>query len=407
MGPLTSFSFLPPEIITKICRDSTLKKEDLISLRLTSKSHGIHLSASKEFAKRYLTEINLVFTRYSLQAFLEICKHHVYGPAVRKIQLSYARFKPNCFEEESTGLFDRIETHEQSRSDIRNEYLERIRLLVKRCDEEEDLKTSCDAEGLLAAAFAALSKWRHPLKISVSSTEDGALGRSQIYSLSDLIDEVSGVDSHWECDILGTVKLLYHAAIRGTCAVQALQIGGDVCGKLIDSSSESLSSLAQLSDLELDIRPSKVTSLDGMVTELLEHAVHLKTLRLADHDDWEEDPQYLPKTFSIVSRMKLEKMTLTWMDLDRFNPFENQNEYLRHLELINCATETRLKDVLLSIRKKLPQLEYLRFSGVRQMQDAEFQGVEGVKDGIDELMQSRLKHHNNPGMAVPWDSDEE
>ncbi|KAG9604109.1 hypothetical protein KCU77_g3705, partial [Aureobasidium melanogenum] len=114
MDPPTSFSSLPPELVTKICCDSTFEKEDLIALRLTSKSQGIHLSASKEFARRYLKDIKLVYTRHSLQAFMEICKHPVYGSAVQEVQLSYARFLPDCFEQESKDLFDQITFDEWS-----------------------------------------------------------------------------------------------------------------------------------------------------------------------------------------------------------------------------------------------------------------------------------------------------
>ncbi|KAH0376807.1 hypothetical protein KCU92_g9596, partial [Aureobasidium melanogenum] len=413
MNPPTSFSSLPPELVTKIYRDSTLGKEDLIALRLTSKSQGIHLSASEEFAKRYFEDINLVYTRYSLQAFVEICKHPVFGSAVRNVQLSYYRFKSDRFEEESKGLLNQRQYGPRSQG--RHDYLKNIRLLVNRCDEEEDLTRSGDAEDLLAAAFAALSNWRHPLVIAVSnecpkyqgppasSADYSPLGQNRI-----LIPSALSKKSHWECDILGTVNLLYHAAIRGTCAVQALRIRGDFWGESIDSSSESLSSLAQLSELELNIVSSRVTSLDGMVTKLLEHAVHLKTLEL---ESWsigrKGDLKYIRKTLSIASRMKLEKMTLAAIDIDQINPLENRFESLRHLELIKCYTNTRLKDVLLSIQKNFPRLEYLRVSGVDPGQETEFRSVQEVNDGIDELLQSTLKHYDNPGWTALWDSDED
>jgi hypothetical protein len=59
MDPPTAFSSLLPELVTKICKDRGLPKKDLIALRLTSKSQGIHLFASEEFAKRYFKNIPL------------------------------------------------------------------------------------------------------------------------------------------------------------------------------------------------------------------------------------------------------------------------------------------------------------------------------------------------------------
>lgn len=404
MDSPTSFSSLPPELVTKICRDSALQKKDLIALRLTSKSQGIHLSATKEIAQRYFRNIDLVYTHYSLQAFVEICKHTVYGPSVRKIRLSCTRFEPNRFEEESKGHFDDIAV-DNPRG--RHRYLDNIRLLVNRCDEEENLKRSGDAEDLLAVAFTALSRWHHPLEIAVSSWESGALGQRRTFSPDDLGEHVN-----WECDILGTVSLLYHAAVRGTCAVQALQVHGAVWDNLVDSSIDSLSSLAQLSELKLDIWPLEdveielLAGLDGMASKLLENATHLTPLHV-ESAPLDSNPEYLRKVFTTMSRMRLEKITLTWIDLDRFSPFDNQIVSLRHLELIGCKADEGLKDDLLSIQKNFPRLEYFRLFRPWSSQEIEFQGVQGVSDGVDKLMQSRLNRYNNPGMSELWGSDED
>ncbi|KAG9531356.1 hypothetical protein KCU93_g1970, partial [Aureobasidium melanogenum] len=404
MDPPTSFSSLPPELVTKICRDSGLQKKDLIALRLTSKSQGIHISASKEFAERYFKNVRLVYTHYSLRTFMEICKHPVYGSAVRKVQLSYARFVPDCFEEESKDQFDRIML------DTRHEYLDNIRLLVNRCDEEENLERSGDAKYLLAAAFTALSQWNHSLEIAVSSEETGALGQSRLYSPRNI-----GKNAHWECDILGTVDLLYHAAIEGTCVVEALQIQGDVWDNLVDTSSDSLSSLAQLPELKLDIWAAEednlqVAGLDDMVSKLLKNAAHLKTLHLDGPGFDDEDHKYLRRIFSMMSRMRLETITLTRIDLDQFKPLKNRIKTLRHLELVECEVEDSFMRLLLSIQKNFPRLEYLRISGISRAwlgSRVEFEGVQEINDGIDKLMKARQNYHDNPGWTIPWDSDED
>ncbi|CAD0113738.1 unnamed protein product [Aureobasidium uvarum] len=286
MDPATSFSSLPPELVTKICADPDLSKEDLIALRLTSKSQGIYLSASKELGKRYFKKINLVYTRYSLQAFVEICKNPAFGPAVRAVGFSYARFLPDWSVEDNKARLAELRS--------RRGYLDNIRLLVNRRDEEEELKNLGDAEDILAAAFTSLSHWRRPLSLTVSSSESHALGLERIWS-----PEYIGGDPHWACDVIGTIRLLCHAATRGTCVVQRLRVYGFVWN-LVDSSCGSLSK-AQLSELSLSIRvagfPSiaQVAGLDDMVTKLLKNAVHLKTLRLENLDL--DDHYYLHRPF--------------------------------------------------------------------------------------------------------------
>jgi hypothetical protein len=196
MNPPTYISSLPPELMIKICRDSTLQKKDLIALRLTNKSQGFHLFASEEFAKRYLTNISLFYTSYSLQTFAKICSDH------------------GCFH----------------------------------------------------------------------------------------------------------------------------------------------------------------------------------------------------KVFSTISTMRLEKLTLTNIDLDRFKPFKRRIKSLRHLELHNCEIEGSLKDVLLSIQRNVPQLEYFRLTGITRQwlnHSVKLKGAQGVQDGINKLIQSRQEYLDNPGWTIPWYSDED
>ncbi|KEQ69397.1 hypothetical protein M436DRAFT_85682 [Aureobasidium namibiae CBS 147.97] len=402
----TSFSSLPPELVDKICRNSTLEKEDLIALRLTSKSHGIHLSASKEFAKRYFTDISLIYSRYSLQTFAEVCRHSVFGSAVRKVQLSYARFMPEFLGEESKDLFERLRLGARSRG--RFEYLDNIRLLVNRCDEEEDLQNSGDAEGLLAAAFTALCHWHHPLELVVSSSETRALGLNRVYSPNIMHS------THWKCHIFGTIALLCRAATLSRCVVQKLKIWGDIWDNLVDSSADSLSVLAQLPELELDTWcPSgpdtpHIPRLENMVINMLNDAVSLKELHLGSlcvnryH-------KCLRRIFLVLSTMKLEKLTLSGIDLDGFEPFlEKRIESLRHLEMDQCELwDGSLKNVLISVQENLPRLEYFLVHGISRPwinQKIELKGVQGVHDGINKLIQTRQIYLQDSEHDA-WNSD--
>jgi hypothetical protein len=404
----TSFSSLPPELVTKICRDSTLKKKDLTALRLTSKSHGIHLVASEQFANRYFTNIPLVYSRYSLQTFMEICKHSTFGPAVRMVRLSYARFLPRHFEEEIEDMS--LLFPSEYGSEERHKYLKNIRRLVQRCDDEEELKRSSCDEGLLAAAFTALSRWHHPLDLGVSSWESHALGRARLHS-PDVLRE----NGHWECDILGTVALLCRAAALSECVVQRLLIQGDVWDNLIDSSAHSLSAMARLPELELDIWLPDVmdtvltTGLEDMVSKLLRNAIDLKVLYLGSDQPY-TDHKYLHKLFSILSTMGVEKVSLTGVDFELSKPFEKRMESLRHLALYDCWIGASFPNVLRSILENSPRLEYFLLSGFSRTETRgklEFKGAQRVADGINKLVQSSEDHMNDPDWTIAWDSDED
>lgn len=178
--------------------------------------------------------------------------------------------------------------------------------------------------------------------------------------------------------------------------MQALRIYGDVWDNLINSLSTSLSSLVQLSELELDILPEDVdgvwlAGVDSIMTKLLESAVHLKTLHIrCDYEGTRH--KYLGKVFTTISKMRLEKITLTYVDLDLYNPFKNRMDSLRHLGLTGCQTDKSVEHVLLSIQQNLPRLEYLRLSdmpGAWLSDQIELEGVQGVNEGIDKLIQSK------------------
>jgi hypothetical protein len=245
---------------------------------------------------------------------VDICKYPVLGRAVRQVELSYTRFLPDCFGEESKGLFGAL--CYESRSEERHEYLDGIRRLANRCDEEEIFRESGDDENLLATAFTALSKWDHPLELHVSDPESPMLNEHEIYGPGML-----GQYNHWECDILGTVSLLYLAATFSGCVVQRLQIQGPIWNKVVDSSTSSLSTLAQLPELELDTWPAQnadsgqIPGYKEMVTKLLQNATGLKSLELESYRS-DNYLRYLHEAFSSMSVKRLEKLTLFHVNLE-------------------------------------------------------------------------------------------
>ncbi|KEQ88201.1 hypothetical protein M438DRAFT_310271, partial [Aureobasidium pullulans EXF-150] len=76
---------LPNEVITMICTDDEISAKDMCAIRLTCKE--LRAIVEKDFAKRYFQDPFVMMTRESLQALVDICKHPVFGPHVRKVQL--------------------------------------------------------------------------------------------------------------------------------------------------------------------------------------------------------------------------------------------------------------------------------------------------------------------------------
>jgi hypothetical protein len=216
----------------------------------------------------------------------------------------------------------------------------------------------------------------------VSDSESSALGTHQIHDRAML-----GQYSRWECDVLGTVALLYRAAILGECIVQRLQITGSVWDNLVDSSTSLSGVLAQLPELELDIWPASHQEMEAIaclgctVTELLSNTVILKSLHL-DAFDAINYLECLDRCFSTMPVTRLEKLTLGNVNFDVFNPLERQIESLRHLKMTYCRSGEGWHNIWLSIQKNFPRLEYFEFSGIK------LQGVQGVKGGINKLIQA-------------------
>jgi hypothetical protein len=61
-------------------------------MRLTNKE--LHAVATTEFAQRYFQDPFVMMLKGSLETLMEICKHPVFGPQVRKIQQLNNFFNP-------------------------------------------------------------------------------------------------------------------------------------------------------------------------------------------------------------------------------------------------------------------------------------------------------------------------
>jgi hypothetical protein len=69
---------------------------------------------------------------------------------------------------------------------------------------------------------------------------------------------------------------------------------------------------------------------------------------------------------------------------------------LRHLELYNCVVQGGWENVLSSIEKNFPRLEYFLLYGIDRSwmskRHVELKGVQEVNDGINKLIQSEADY---------------
>lgn len=84
-SPLLSVPTEVMEMIATFADDEFLEERPLSKLRLTCRQLRDQLGP--EFAQRYLSEPFIMMSRYSLEALIDICRHPVFGPRVRKVRL--------------------------------------------------------------------------------------------------------------------------------------------------------------------------------------------------------------------------------------------------------------------------------------------------------------------------------
>jgi hypothetical protein len=255
-----------------MCTDPDLDKEDLVALRLTSKAQGIHASATKAFAQRYFTDVLLLWSKYSLETFVKICQHPVFGSSIRRIQLSCARYSEGEFEESVQELLDE--------NPGRCELVVMIQELAKRCDHDHEQFDPARVDALLDQAFGHLAKSNGSFVLAVSADEEKSLGRNKVMRPQ--------MESYgWWADTYPTLEYLLFAANRNSLQIRKIEIDVEVASECeLDNHSwvfeewKDLKSVRSISELTVNVWIPDGDFFEdlGMVQSLLSLAVHLKTL---------------------------------------------------------------------------------------------------------------------------------
>jgi hypothetical protein len=176
-----------------IFSDQSLDKKDTKSLRLTSKE--LNPAATREFAKRYLTEPFFTLSRYSLQSLVDMCRHPIFSTHIQSIGF-LATTLP------TRGLAIRARNADVGRLDDLVANLEEISDYTRICKDQIQLKNSGDTKKLLVVALEALD---HPISITVTNGPEptgphGVIGLpSTIYrydeSLGRCVAKLTEIDS--------------------------------------------------------------------------------------------------------------------------------------------------------------------------------------------------------------------
>ncbi|CAD0087209.1 unnamed protein product [Aureobasidium mustum] len=153
------------ETLANIFSDEILSKKDLRSLRLISKE--LCPAATREFAKRYVTNPFFFLSRYGLQSLIDICKHPIFGPEIRSIGFLATKVHISGLKEHvsDAGSIAKHDSNSSSMVDSLTIISDYARILK----EKALLAASGDTKELLTTALQAL---RQPISITIANDLD-------------------------------------------------------------------------------------------------------------------------------------------------------------------------------------------------------------------------------------------
>ncbi|THV83253.1 hypothetical protein D6D26_10197 [Aureobasidium pullulans] len=397
MNAPASFISLPPELVTKICRDSDLEKKDLIALRYTSKTQGIHASATQEFAKRYFEEVRVMWTPYSFLTFCKICESPVFGPHVRTVKLSSIRIAVQ-------DLWDTLVQHygwsnssfPQDQIDLSTQ---RARQHIRRYNMEIEMKKPAKSVDIFKKALSALEAYGNSLALAISTNEEGCIGASD--TLIPLSIEETVDSSLWDITLENSMEFLLEAASGTNLETKELRIetcyfGGQLLAFSDNDSTESTAlwtvcpGLLKLTieaniagdadDLVIDERLTMVS-----LQELFSHATKLSSLKLAGNL-FMDAPDQFRRTMEFVNASSLEEIVL---HVDHATGdgililLKKASKTLRHLDIIAEEFTDSWVSVVCWIMDNLPELTYFRLLLLPDTTSTSFPGALELKGSYE------------------------
>lgn len=203
-----------------ICAVDNLSANDLGAVRLTCKE--LHAASTNECAQRYFKDPFVLMSKKSLQALVDICKHPMFGPQVRKVQLLSARVHTSSLERLAARLATAVDYKEMVETNRRRREMKWFLELI---EEQHDFAQSGAALELLKEAFKTLEGHGHAITIAAQRL-------SMPYRPIGLKETLEGTvkSAHQvfeEPDIISTLRLMLDAVSSTGCIVRRLEVGID------------------------------------------------------------------------------------------------------------------------------------------------------------------------------------
>ncbi|CAD0105816.1 unnamed protein product [Aureobasidium uvarum] len=148
------------EVLNIIFGEPSLSKKDIKSLRLTSKE--LHPAATREFARRYFTNLVAVLSQNSLQSLVDICEHPLFRPYVLSVRFLTTSLSLERLRRDAQDIPFKSDPIDLATT------LAMIGKHAELCKEQIQLETF-GAKKLLVKAFSALE---HPFAIKFTNAPE-------------------------------------------------------------------------------------------------------------------------------------------------------------------------------------------------------------------------------------------
>ncbi|THX02461.1 hypothetical protein D6D13_08279 [Aureobasidium pullulans] len=196
---------LPNEVITMICTDDEISAKDMCAI--------------------FLLDPFVMMTQASLQALVDICKHPLYGPHVRKVQLLNHRFSANRLSmlmDESVYAIDDRDTARM------RPLMREIKWLMERIEQQIDFEESGEALELMTETFETFAETGESIAIASQPPNYSRppIGWTKIFKGhvnqrdQPQVDNILG-----EPDMWSAFRLMLTAAQKAKCKVSKLEAG--------------------------------------------------------------------------------------------------------------------------------------------------------------------------------------
>ena len=241
MDPPLSFASLPNEMVTQICEHPDLDKNDLNSLRLTSKAHGIYEAATKALG-RCFSNTTVLFTRHSFRTLVNVCEHPMFSGSVQRIMLSSIRCRNDMnhrdiidallteSEESEEDPYEEIDLEageywEEDSGEDRATQLQalydfsvKMRSYASRARSEAAFSKS-ESVKLLVRAFQSLAHLGTSVALGVTNDEHHGLGCSKIFCAENAKEE-----GLWHNQLLDTTNIMATALFQSKLLVSEVNV---------------------------------------------------------------------------------------------------------------------------------------------------------------------------------------